>query len=241
MTFAKLFVQRALAKQRHDASLLAVQGGAFDLEQIKTNIQASYGKVFGNLAGLVSLYGSASKWNASSISQILAFTNLKNSNLIATNTYKATSTLFSLRDALLSAYLTIFIMGITIAFDLGGFSDMKGVAALAIDVSQTPITQFAALENHFTLIKNFVNAVSVRNAVLAAELGNEIKSIATPTFSSLIPVIIARYVAASKAQGGSGEFKADVGEFLGKLVGVYKPVIDGNIDDLIELASQPSL
>ena len=235
----KTFVIRTLLKQKMNNGLLAVQGGAFDIEPIKAGIQTRYGGIFGNLAGAVSLYSSAAKWNASPSNQIIAFTNLKNSNLIATNTYKATSNLFSLRDALISAYVTIIIMGVTLAFELGGLPDMKGVSAVVIDVSQNPITQFAALENYFTLIKNLVDAVSVRNTVLAAKLGADIKNGAQALFASLIPAMISRYASASIAQGGTGTYQPDIATFLGTLVSIYKPVTDGNIDALVALASQP--
>ena len=237
--FVKIFILRSLLKQKQDAALLSVQGGAFDIEPTKTGIQSRYGNVFAGLGKAVLTYSSSEKWNASPANQVLAFSNLKYSNLIATNTYKATSNLFSLRDSLISAYLTIFIMGVTIAFELGGFSDMRGVSAVVVAVSQTPITQFAALEDYFALIKKLFDAVSVRDTVLAGKLGDEIKTKAQLTFSSLIPAIIEYYVGASKSQGGDGVCKQDVGVFLGTLVSIYKPVTDGNIDAIVQLASQP--
>lgn len=42
----KTFVIRSLLKQKMNNGLLAVQGGAFDIEPIKAGIQTRYGVIF---------------------------------------------------------------------------------------------------------------------------------------------------------------------------------------------------
>ncbi len=235
----KSVVVSAQMKQKYYAGLLAVQGGAFDIEPTKGEIQANYGKVLQSGLGVVSLYASTDKWNTPAAQQLLASINFKNSNLIATNAYKASSNLFALRDSLISAYVTIIIMGVSLAFELGGFSDIEGVAANIIAISQNPITQFPALQTYFDNINKFVDAVSARDVAEANKQAADLKAGASALFTALIPQLITYYVLAAKASGKQGNYKADVGLFLGSLVTVYKPVTDGNIDAIAKLAATP--
>ncbi len=231
----KSVVVSAQIKQKLNAGLLAVQGGAFDIEPAKGKIQENYGKALANILSVISTYGNVGKWNASDSQKLLASINFKNSTLIATNTYKACSNLYALRDAFISANLTIITMAVTIAYELGGFDNINGVATIIIDISQNPISQFPALQTYFNDFNKFVEAISARDVNEANKQATALKSAGTTLFTALIPQLIARY----QAVAGAPPAKADVGQFLGALVTYYKPQTDGNIDAFASLAATP--
>ena len=211
------------------------QGGNFDIEPLKTTLVTNEATVF---AGLYAVLGAgAATFGSSSVQLSTASTNLKTTEIIDMNSWRASTALFSLRDTYVAHWVDAAICTITTAYDLGGLITPAAVSAVVIGLGQTPITNIPALQTVLSGLIGLFNAVSARDVVTANATAAALIAGFPAIATAIVQQLLAAYIAAGGAFSGAGQ--AAVATYMGNLIGAFGPVVASNLNAIAALASQP--
>jgi len=216
-------------------ALVANQGGNFDIEPLKTTLATNEALVFSGL--YAALAAGAASFGSSSLQLSVASTNLKTTEVIDMNSWRASTALFALRDTYVAHWVDANVCAITTAFDLGGLITPSAVSAVVIGLGQNPITNVPALQTVLTGITGLFNAVSIRDVATATATADALIAGFPTIASAIVSQLLSAYVAAGGAFSGAGQ--AAVANYIGSLIGAFGPVVASNINAIAALASQP--